>query len=94
VTLPLLLPRLLLLSLRDSVVVLQSSLAPTQMLTGRGAGYATLLVPLYSYLLAFDDLRLGYAATLAWAMYLVALGWIGLQVAVVRRYGHRGAFGP
>jgi multiple sugar transport system permease protein len=93
VTLPLLLPRLLLLSMRDSVVVLQASLAPAQMLLGGGAGYATLVVPLYSYLLAFDDLRLGYAATLSWAMYLIALGWIGLQVVVLRRSGHRGAFG-
>jgi multiple sugar transport system permease protein len=92
VTLPLLLPRLLLLSVRDSVVVLQASLAPAMLMTGRGAGYATLLVPLYSYLLAFDDLRLGYAATLAWAMYAIALAWIGLQVLVLRRYGHRGAF--
>lgn len=35
---------------------------------------------------AFDDLHLGYAAMLAWLMFLAALVLIGLLLVVVRRY--------
>lgn len=92
ITLPLLLPRLLLLSAWDTMVVLQASFVPTLILTNGGPGYATLFIPLYSYLLAFDDLHFGYAATLIWITYLLTLLLIIIQYAASRRMRYEGPF--
>jgi multiple sugar transport system permease protein len=92
VILPLLLPRLLLLSARDLIVSLQANFVPSLLVTRGGPGYATLLLPLYTYQLAFDDLRLGYAATVAWAMYAITLLVIVAQYALSKRWRHEGSF--
>ncbi|MEM7539782.1 MAG: sugar ABC transporter permease [Chloroflexota bacterium] len=83
---PLLLPRFLLLTARDVVVSLQANFVPSLLVTKGGPGYATLLLPLYTYQLAFDDLRFGYAATVVWAMYVITLFIIIVQYAVSRRW--------
>ncbi|MBN1888315.1 MAG: sugar ABC transporter permease [Thermoflexales bacterium] len=92
VVLPLLLPRLFLLTARDLIVGLQASFTPSLILTRGGPGYTTLFVPLYSYILAFDDFQLGYASALVWVVYaLTALG-MGALFFVGRRWQHTGAF--
>lgn len=92
VTLPLLLPRLLLLTARDLIVSLQVNFVPTLLVTRGGPGYATLLLPLYTYQIAFDDLRFGYAAAVVWAMYLLTLIIIAGQSMLLRRQRYEGSF--
>lgn len=74
ITLPLIAPWLLLLTMRDIIVSVQSTFAPAFIMTGGGPYYATLFVPLLMYELAFDRFRFGMGAAL---MLLVFLG-VGL----------------
>ncbi len=92
VTLPLLLPRLLLLTARDIIITLQANFVPSLIVTKGGPGYATLFLPLYTYFLAFDDFRFGYAATVVWTMYLITVLVIGLQYFLGRRWQHSDAY--
>jgi multiple sugar transport system permease protein len=92
ITLPLLLPRLLLLTARDLIVGLQASFTPSLVLTRGGPGYATLFVPLYSYILAFDDFQFGYASALVWFVYALTVLGMGALFLVSRRWQHTGAF--
>ena len=92
ITLPLLLPRLLLLSARDLIISLQANFVPSLVMTKGGPGYATLFLPLYSYVLAFEDLRFGYAAAVVWSMYLLTALILGLQFLLSRRWQHQEAF--
>lgn len=85
-TLPLLLPVLLLLTARDLILSLQAAFTPALIVTKGGPGYATLFLPLYSYTLAFDDLRLGYAAAVVWAMYAITFAVVAGQFALTRRW--------
>jgi len=78
ITLPLLAPWLLLLVLRDLIVSLQNTFAPSFIMTYGGPGFATTFLPLLVYELAFDVVDLGLASAtlvLAWALIgLTALG--------------------
>ncbi|HMN29654.1 MAG TPA: sugar ABC transporter permease, partial [Caldilineaceae bacterium] len=73
ITLPLLIPSLVLLTARDLIVSLQANFVPSLVVTKGGPGYATLFIPLYTYWLAFDDLRFGYASAVLWTLYVVTL---------------------
>lgn len=73
ITLPLLAPWLLLLTLRDVILSAQSTFVPAYMMTGGGPYYATLFLPLLMYQEAFDGLRFGHAAAIM-LMLLVAVG--------------------
>lgn len=90
-TLPLMLPPLLLLTARDLIVSLQANFTPSLVVTKGGPGYATLFLPLYSYFLAFDDLRLGYAAAVVWAMYAITGAVVAAQFLLTRRWSFTGA---
>ena len=90
-TLPLMLPSLLLLTARDLTISLQANFTPSLIVTKGGPGYATLFLPLYSYQLAFDDLRLGYAAAVVWALYGITLAVVGIQFLLARRWSFAGA---
>jgi multiple sugar transport system permease protein len=92
ITLPLLLPSLLLLTARDLIVCLQANFVPSLIVTEGGPGYATLFIPLYTYWLAFDDLRFGYAAAVVWALYLLVIGAVVGQFVFSRRWQHEGTF--
>ncbi len=83
ITLPLLFPWLLLLTVRDIVMSLQNSFAPTYILTYGGPYYATTFVPLLVYEIAFDLFDFGLAAAVMVVTYLI-LGWliVGLVNAV------------
>ena len=82
ITLPLLLPWLLLLTFRDILASLQNTFTPSYVVTYGGPYYATMFAPLLIYELAFDFMDLGLAAALLVLVYcvmtLVILGILGL----------------
>jgi multiple sugar transport system permease protein len=89
VTLPMMLPVLLLLVLRDVVLVLQATLVPSLVVTGGGPPpYATTYGPLFIYQQAFEYLRYGYAAAATAVFLVVTILIVLLQVRVLRRWGH------
>ena len=59
ITLPLLAPWLLLLTVRDIIVTAQNTFTPAYLMTGGGPYYATLFMPLLIYEEAFDRFRFG-----------------------------------
>lgn len=71
ITLPLLLPWLLLLTLRDLVVSLQNTFIASFVMTYGGPYYATTYIPLLLYELAFDFFDFGLAAALLVVSYIV-----------------------
>ena len=87
ITLPLLMPVLLILLFRDTIFSLQANFVPA-LIVGRGGGpnYATTFLPMYVYTNAFDYLRLGYAAAMTWAMYALTAIVLVLQYRVAKRY--------
>ncbi|HET9345414.1 MAG TPA: sugar ABC transporter permease [Candidatus Limnocylindrales bacterium] len=89
VTLPLMLPILVLLVLRDVVFALQATFVPSLVMTGGGPPpYATTYGPLFIYQQAFEFLRYGYAAAAA-AFFLLLSGVLVLvQVRLLRRWRH------
>lgn len=91
-TLPMLLPSLVLLTARDLIVSLQANFVPSLVVTKGGPGYATLFIPLYTYWLAFDDLRFGYAAAVLWTLYALTLTIVIGQYWVTRRWQYEGAY--
>ena len=74
ITLPLLAPWLLLLTVRDVVVTAQNTFTPTLLMTGGGPYYATMFMPLLIFEEAFDRWRFGDAA----AIMLVVYAGLGL----------------
>ena len=68
VTLPLMLPIVLVLAVRDVVVVVQNAFVPALLVTGGGPADATLTAPLLIYRRAFEYGELGYASTLSVAL--------------------------
>jgi multiple sugar transport system permease protein len=71
ITLPILAPWLLLLTIRDIILSFQSTFTPALLMTRGGPYYATLFLPLLMYEEAFDGLRFGIAAALMVLMFLV-----------------------
>lgn len=71
ITLPLLMPWLLLLTLRDLVVSLQNTFIASFVITYGGPYYATTYVPLLLYELAFDFFDFGLAAALLVVSYIL-----------------------
>jgi multiple sugar transport system permease protein len=86
ITLPLLAPSLLLLSLRDTVYCLQASFALALVVTKGGPYYATTYLPYYIYLNGSEYLRFGYAAAMSWVLYGTSAVIIALQFWVMRRW--------
>ena len=85
-TLPLLAPVLVLLSVRDTVMALQGSFVPAYVLTDGGPTNATLFLPLYIFDQAFEFLGFGYAAFLTLILIAVTAALIGVQLLLVRRW--------
>ncbi len=71
ITLPLIMPWLLLLTLRDLVVSLQNTFIASFVITYGGPYYATTYIPLLLYELAFDFFDFGLAAALLVVSYIV-----------------------
>jgi multiple sugar transport system permease protein len=88
ITLPLLAPWLLLLTLRDIILSAQSTFTPAFIMTAGGPYYATLFVPLLMYQEAFENLRFGQASAIM-LLLLIAVGLLLLLVYhLVRGWGY------
>jgi multiple sugar transport system permease protein len=79
VTLPLLAPWLLLLTVRDIIVTAQNTFTAAYLMTGGGPYYATLFMPLLIYEEAFDRFRFGVGSAMMIVMFLA----IGLLLYLV-----------
>jgi multiple sugar transport system permease protein len=79
ITLPLLMPWLLLLTIRDIILSTQNTFTPAWIMTKGGPYYATLFLPMFIYNEAFDRFLFGHAA----AMLLVLFVWIGLLLWIL-----------
>jgi multiple sugar transport system permease protein len=87
VTLPMMLPALLLLLFRDTVYSLQVTFVPALLVTeGRPPPYATTYLPLFVYRNAFEYLRYGYASAAAVVMLAVTASIVWLQYRLARRW--------
>jgi multiple sugar transport system permease protein len=87
VTLPLMVPVLVLLALRDTIQSLQFSFVPALVVTDGGPPpYATTYLPLFVYRNAFEYLRYGYAAAATLVMLALTLIAVALQWRLIRRY--------
>lgn len=79
ITLPLLLPWLLLLTFRDLLVSLQNTFAPSFIMTYGGPYYATTFIPLLVYEISFDFTDLGLASVLLIVTYTL-IGLVALAI--------------
>ena len=73
VTLPLLSPWLVLLSVRDIALSFQNTFTPAFMMTRGGPYYATFYTPFFIYETAFDGLRFGQAAAVMLIVFLLTM---------------------
>jgi multiple sugar transport system permease protein len=85
ITLPMLAPWLVLLSLRDVILSAQSTFVPAYLMTGGGPYYATLFVPLHMYQEAFGSFRFGHAAAIMVLLLLAVLLLLVFLARAVRR---------
>jgi multiple sugar transport system permease protein len=81
ITLPLIMPWLVVLTFRDMLVSVQMTFTPSFILTYGGPYYATTFIPLLIYELAFDFFDFGLAAALLVLLYLI----MALMIAVILR---------
>jgi multiple sugar transport system permease protein len=87
ITLPLLLPWLLVLTFRDLIMSLQNTFTPSFILTYGGPYYATTFVPLLIYEIAFDFFDFGLAAAALIVTYIFLLLIIAGMLNMVRELG-------
>jgi multiple sugar transport system permease protein len=73
ITLPLLTPWLVLLTVRDVVLSFQNTFTPAYLMTRGGPFYSTFFLPLLTYETAFDALRFGQAAALMLIIFLYTI---------------------
>jgi multiple sugar transport system permease protein len=90
ITLPLLMPFLVLLLCRDVIVTIGASFLAALIITRGGPYYATTFLPYWSYLQATDFGRLGYAAALNVVLFGLALAAMLGLLAASRRWSHLG----
>jgi multiple sugar transport system permease protein len=86
ITLPLMAPVMALLALRDIVYSLQVNFIPALILTDGGPRNATTYLPVYVYRAAFRYFRLGYASTMAVAMFVLTAAIVVIQYRLARRW--------
>lgn len=86
VTLPLLAPLLVLLTIRDTIVQLQVSFVPAYVLTDGRPAHATLYLPLYAFDQAFEFGQFGYGALLTLVLLLITVVLVALQLLLARRW--------
>jgi multiple sugar transport system permease protein len=63
-------------------------------ITNGGPANATLFYSLYLYQVAFTNLRMGYAAALAWVLFLIILGITIIQLVAARHWVYYEGSGP
>jgi multiple sugar transport system permease protein len=84
ITIPMMSPVIFFNTLLGIIFALQT-FAQAQIITNGGPQNATLFYSLYLYRKAFTDFKMGYAAALAWVMFLIVLVLSALIVAFVGR---------
>ncbi|MCB8958681.1 MAG: sugar ABC transporter permease [Ardenticatenales bacterium] len=90
-TLPLIMPWLLLLTFRDLLVSLQNTFTPSFIMTYGGPYYTTTFIPLLIYEVAFDFFDYGLAAAILLLAYIL-IGLIILGIVFLVDY-RRGEYG-
>lgn len=85
-TLPLMAPVIGVLLVRDVVVALHTNFLPALLLTDGGPRFSTTYLSLYVYRTAFRYFRLGYASTLALAIFLLTGLALYAQYRIVKRW--------
>jgi multiple sugar transport system permease protein len=86
ITLPLVVPWLVLLTLRDVIVSFQSTFTPALIMTGGDPYYATLFLPLLVYKEAFDNFRFGQGGALMLLLFLATAVLIAGLLLLFRRW--------
>ena len=86
ITLPLMAPLLALLALRDVILSLQLNFVPALIVTGGGPRYATTYVSLYAYQQGFRYFRLGYAAAISVALFVLTGLALLAQARIAKRW--------
>ncbi len=87
-TLPLLLPWLVLLLFRDVILSFQTTFTPAYIMTGGGPYYATLFLPLLIFEEAFDRLRFGIGSAMMLLMFLITLGLLLILYGIFQGRGY------
>ena len=88
VTLPLLAPWLVLLTIRDIIVTSQNTFTAAYLMTGGGPYYATLFMPLLIYEEAFDRFRFGLGSAMMLTMFLAIGLLLYLVFLTLRGWGY------
>ena len=86
IAMPLLRPTLVFVTITDIITCL-SSFPLIMVLTEGGPAHSTTVTALYSYDMAFADLRLGRASAAAFILFVLILGVMLVQLRLVRRGG-------
>lgn len=86
VTLPSLMPLLVLLTIRDVILSLQVNFVPTYLLTDGAPNNATLFVPVYVFDQAFEFLGFGYGAMITLVLLVITVLLTGVMVWLGRRW--------
>ncbi len=89
-TLPLLMPWLVLLTFRDIILSFQLTFTPSFVMTGGDPYYATLFLPLLIYEEAFDRFRFGPGSALMLLVFLASAALILATWWLFRRRGYTG----
>lgn len=90
ITLPLIMPWLALLTIRDTIMSFQNTFTPAYLMTGGDPYYATLFMPLLTYEEAFGGLRLGLGSALMLLTTLITALLIGVVYLLFRGRGYAG----
>jgi len=85
VTLPMISPAMFFMLVMGVIGALQV-FAQAYLMTNGGPVNSTLFYVLYLYRQAFQDLRMGYASSMAWVLFLVILALTGIQFALSKRW--------
>lgn len=88
VTLPLLMPWLVLVIIRDLIAGAQNTFTPALIMTGGGPYYATLFLPLLIYQTAFDRFRFGEGAAMTTLLFIGVGGLILLTYRTLGGWGY------
>jgi multiple sugar transport system permease protein len=87
ITLPLITPWLVLLSVRDIVLSFQNTFTPAYIMTRGGPYYSTYYIPHFIYETAFDGMRFGEAAAVMLIVFIVTLLLILLVYFIFEGWG-------
>ncbi len=86
VTLPMVSPVLFFNLIIGIIASFQGFFTIVFLTTGGGPVYATLIYVVYIYFRAFQDFKMGYAAALAWVLFLIIMVMTAIQFLLARRW--------